>query len=83
MQKGLGSIRWCLKWQREKYTKRQYNQVVDVWSSIFTIKIFEIANIRSERLESYFLQFSLTPFGGGLALAAGGWSSAAASERGG
>ena len=41
-----------------KYIKWQYNQVVDVWSPIFTKMMFGMANMRSATIGVLFLQFS-------------------------
>ena len=48
-----------IKNKRGKYPKWRYNQVINVWSPIFTMSMFEMAHIRSTLFQVPFLQFSL------------------------
>ena len=46
------------KEKREKYPKWQYNQVLNVWSPVFTKAMFGMPNLRSALFRVPFLQFS-------------------------
>ena len=51
------------KEKEEKSSKWQYKQVLNVWSPIFTKKMFGMANLRSALFRVPFLQFSLCALG--------------------
>jgi len=60
-KRGISHPKYKRKKKRKeaKYTKWQYNQVIDVWSPIFTKILFGMVNMRSVLFGVSFLQFSL------------------------